>query len=189
MSDAISALPGSVYDGFVRVEELGPSGMITLRGELASAELQKAVKAATGLAVPGQRGADFENDSGVAWMSPDELMLFVRYGDVADKLAHLEKTLSGTHYLAVDVSDARAMFGLSGEAVREVIAKLCPVDIAPGMFGPGEIRRTRMAQVPAAIWMPAEGQMRVVCFRSVARYVFDLLKDAARPGGEAGLFA
>jgi sarcosine oxidase subunit gamma len=61
--------------------------------------------------------------------------------------------------------------------------------MAPGAFEPGMIRRTRMAQIAAAFWMVDAETIRVVCFRSVAEYAFNLLKDAAEPGGETGLFA
>jgi len=189
MSSAISALPGAAYEGYVQVSEAGLNGMITLRGDLADAGFKKAVKAAVGLDVPETRGIAFKGAKGLAWMSYDELMLFVAYKDVAKTLAALDTSLAGTHHLAVDVSDARAMFVLSGPAVREVVAKLCPVDMDPGQFGPGKIRRTRMAQIPAAVWMPKEGEIRVICFRSVAQYAFDLLKDAAKPGSEVALFS
>jgi len=75
-----------------------------------------------------------------------------------------------------------------GPHAREVMAKLAPVDLAPAAFTPGMFRRTRMAQVPAAFWMPEEDVFRVVCFRSVAQYVFDLLSIAAQPGSEVGAF-
>lgn len=188
MFSAVSALPDAAYAGYVNVTETGLNGMITLRGDLTNASFKKGVKAVTGLDVPGTRDIAFKKTIGLAWMSPDELMLFVPYSDAAKTVAALDEALSGSHFLAVNVSDARAMFALSGSAVREVIAKLCPVDMDPAQFGPGIIRRTRMAQIPAAIWMPEEGEIRVICFRSVAQYAFDLLKDAATPGSEVALF-
>lgn len=189
MSNAVSALQGAEYKGYVNVTEMGLRGMITLRGDIASAPVKKAVKAATGFDVPSQRGFHGDADAGVGWMSPDELLLVVPYAEVGAKLAELEKALKGKHFLAVNVSDARAVFQLTGEAVREVIAKLCPVDMAPGAFGPGQIRRTRMAQIAAAFWMVSETEAQIVCFRSVAQYAFDLLCDAAEPGSEAHIFA
>ncbi len=188
MSKAVSALQGASYQGYVTVEELGLRGMITLRGDLASAKLKSAVKVAAGVAVPKQRKVSLDGDVGVAWMSPDELLVMVPYEGVEGAIASIDKTLKGQHYLAVNVSDARAVFELRGDAAAEVIAKLCPVDMAPGQFGPGDFRRSRMAQVPAAFWMVDETTIRIVCFRSVADYVFKLLKDAAEPGGEVGHF-
>jgi len=85
------------------------------------------------------------------------------------------------------VSDARASFRLEGQHAREVLAKLCPVDLALDAFVEGMFRRTRMAQVPAAFWLCEDEAFQIVCFRSQARYVFDLLCVAAQPGSEVGV--
>ncbi|RBI69089.1 sarcosine oxidase subunit gamma [Roseovarius sp. TE539] len=190
MSDAVSALEGAREDGFATVEELGLKGMITLRGGLDTPEVGAAVEAAVNLAVPG-RGEVLIADGGdhaVAWMSPDELLLVMSYEEAEASLAGMRDALQDQHALVVNVSDARAVFQVSGAGCREVIAKLCPVDMSPGAFGPGQFRRTRMAQVPAAFWMPDDQTVQVVCFRSVAVYVFDLLRGASATGGEVGYF-
>ena len=69
-----------------------------------------------------------------------------------------------------------------------MIAKLAPVDMARDAFAPGELRRTRFAQVAAAFWMADESTAQVFCFRSVGQYMFDLLKIAAAPGSKPGYF-
>ena len=188
MSEAVSVLAGASFEGIVTVREAGLQGMITLRGDLGSDKVKQAVTAATGAAMPGLREITLSDRRAAAWMSPDELLLMVAYPEVADTIAGIETALAGAHFLAVDVSDARAMFEITGRGVREVIAKLCPVDMAPAAFRPGDFRRTRMAQAPAALWMTDAETVRIICFRSVAGYVFDLLSDAAAPGGEVGFF-
>lgn len=180
MSDPISAYPGAEAQGFVRVREMGRQGMVTLRGDLAARALQDAVAAATGQAVPGLRGIAGGLGSGVAWMSPDELMLFCDATKAPALASLVARALSGQHHLAVDVTDARAVFAIEGQGARDVIAKLAPVDMAPGRFVPGEIRRTRLAQIPAAFWMADAQTIHLVCFRSVANYAFDLLANAAQ---------
>lgn len=187
---AVSALNGATVEGFARVADAGLQGMITLRGDLASAKVKQAVKDATGQDVPALRTINSGDSGAVAWMSPDELLVMVAYDQVNDTLAEIESALAGEHFLAVNVSDARAMFRVSGSGagVREVVAKLCPVDMAPGAFEPGMFRRTRMAQIAAAIWMPDAETVQIVCFRSVAEYTFNLLRDAVADGGEVGLF-
>ena len=185
---AVSALGGAKSQGFVTVEEVGPIGMITLRGDLASATLAAAVKAAVGVGVPAQRRIEMAGDKGAAWMSPDELLLVLPYGEVPATVTALETALAGEHAMAVDVSDARATFRIRGAKAREVMAKLSPVDFAPDRFGPGELRRTRAAQVAAAVWMSGEAEFSLVCFRSVAQYVFDLLSVSATDGGQVGLW-
>lgn len=189
MSEAKSALPGARFDGIASVEEAGLNGMITLRGDLGDTALAKSLREVTGCALPGPREVVMAGDKGAAWMSPDELLVMVPHGAAEAAVAALDAALSGTHALAVNVSDARAVFDIRGAHAREVLGKLMPVDFSAAAFGPGQIRRSRMAQVPAAVWMTGEDAFRVVCFRSVAQYVFDLLKTAAGEGGEVGLYA
>lgn len=189
MSDAVSALNGARYEGFAVIEDQGLTGMITLRGDLASKHIKAAVKSATGLGVPTQRQALMGQGTAALWMSPDELLLLCPYEKVGDTLAALEAALKGQHFLAVNVSDARTFLRISGKGAREVLAKLCPVDLAPDAFTSGMFRRSRMAQVPAAFWLDSEGAFHLICFRSVAEYAFELLKASARPGGEVGLYA
>ena len=105
-----------------------------------------------------------------------------------EALARLHAAFEDTHTTAVDVSGARAVFRVEGPHAREVLAKLAPVDLAPGQFTSGMFRRTRMGQVPAAFWLREDGAFEVICFRSVAQYMFDLLSVAAQPGSEVGHF-
>ncbi|WP_425044173.1 sarcosine oxidase subunit gamma [Primorskyibacter sp. S87] len=188
MSEPISALNHAAYDGIARVEECGLQGMITLRGDLSDKGLAKAVKAATGAGMPGQREIIFAGDNAVAWMSPDELLLLVPHAEADAKVAELSNALSGSFAMAVNVSDARAIIRVSGPSAREVIGKLAPVDLSRGAFPAGQIRRTRLAQVAAAFWADDDNSLRLVCFRSTADYVFKLLSVAAQPGSEVGVY-
>ena len=100
MSEPISALNHASFDGIAQVEECGLQGMITLRGDLSDKVLAKAVKDATGQKVPGQREALVKGDTGVCWMSTDELLVLVPYSEVEAKLADIAGALGGTHALA-----------------------------------------------------------------------------------------
>lgn len=189
MSKARSPLNGVRYEGSAVVAEAPLQGMISLRGDLSDKALQDAVTGATGAAMPEMRAITQGPEGSLAWMSPDELLMLVPHAKAPDVVRSLSETLAGQHAMVVEVSDARAVFTVTGPTAREVIAKLAPVDMAPDRFAAGEIRRTRFAQVAAAFWISGEDQITVVCFRSVAQYVFDLLKGAAQPGGEVGIFA
>ncbi|WP_308430844.1 sarcosine oxidase subunit gamma [Allgaiera indica] len=163
--------------------------MLTLRGNFASQVFVNAVKTSVGVAMPKVRAIVTEGDRSLAWMSPDEVLLILPHAELAAVRTRLTEALAGEHALVVDVSDARAVLTVSGAGAREVLAKLCPVDLAPDAFGPGEMRRTRAAQVAAAIWMSGEEEFTLIAFRSVAGYVMGLLTAAAAPGGEVGVFA
>ncbi|WP_299657098.1 sarcosine oxidase subunit gamma [uncultured Tateyamaria sp.] len=189
MSNAISALNGATWaEGIAAVTEAPMQGMITLRGPLSDAKLKKAATTVAGVDMPGAGQAHVADDRGLCWMSPDELLVLCPYDDVAANTETMQSHLGDLHSLCVDVSDARAVFDLSGPHAREVLAKLVPVDMAPDQFTPGMFRRTRMAQVPAAFWMHDSDTIRIVCFRSQAQYVFDLLTTAAQPGSAVQIF-
>ncbi len=193
MSEAVkatSALEGFAARGFATVTESGLTGMITLRGDLADKTLAKAVKAATGAAMPEQRKITTGKSGKVAWMSSDELLLVVDHAQAPAVVEALTLALKGQHALAANVSDARVMFEVSGEgnAARETLAKLAPVDLSPEVFTLGDVRRTRLAQVAGAFWVEDDGSFRVVAFRSVAQYVGDLLAQAGSTGSEPKYF-
>ncbi|MEM6409367.1 MAG: sarcosine oxidase subunit gamma family protein [Pseudomonadota bacterium] len=184
MSNAVSPLQGASYDGFARMEEQGLRGMITVRGDLADAGFTKAIKSLTGCAVPEVRRCEAKGDFAVAWMSPDELLILCPYDAAEPGVAQIAEDLAGSHHLVVNMSDARAVFRVSGEKAAQVIAKLAPIDISPDAFGIGDFRRTRLAQTPAAFWMPEPGVIELICFRSVAEYALAVLSRAAMPGSE-----
>jgi sarcosine oxidase, subunit gamma len=176
----VSPLGGAQFTGFARIREIGPMGMISLRAKPDVAGLGAAIKAVTGCDLPAPRQILRAGDALAGWMSPDEYLLIIPHSDVPTALQKLAQDLAGQHHLAVDVSGARAMFAIEGPAVS-VLTKLSPTDFAA--LGPNELRRTRLAQVAAAFWLQGDGAT-VVCFASVARYVFDLLCHAATPGSE-----
>jgi sarcosine oxidase, subunit gamma len=186
MRNAVSALPGAHYSGLVEISEGGRRGMIVLRGDIGSEPIARALRDTFGLSVPGTRRMVSGERAAVAWMAPDELLILVDPAVVTEMLAALEAEMQGGFVTLAEVSDARAIFTIRGTQARDVLAKACPVDFAD--FAVGTIRRTRAAQVAAAVWRDAEDEFTLVCFRSVAQYMWDLLTTLARPGGEVGLY-
>ena len=181
MSNAVSALGNVGFDGFAKISEIGPVGMISLRAKSDVKGLARAIKAAVGTAVPSQRQIEVAGDKAAGWMSPDEYLLIMPYGETDAAMAALAKALAGEHYLAAVVSDARAVFRIEGAKADQVLAKLSPVDFAT--LEPNELRRTRAAQVAAAFWKDEAGYT-LVCFRSVASYMMGLLTHSAQNGSE-----
>lgn len=182
MSNAVSALQSKSYAGFATVTEAGLQGMITVRGDLTSAKVKKAIKAVAGVDVPAQRRIAMSGAKGAGWMSPDELLILVPYSEARATVEALSQALDGEHHLVADVSDARAMFRVKGAKADQVLMKLCPVDLPT--LAEGELRRTRAAQVAAALWKSGDDEFTLVSFRSVAGYVFGALEVSARPGSE-----
>ncbi|MBL4541054.1 MAG: sarcosine oxidase subunit gamma [Rhodobacteraceae bacterium] len=188
MAEAMTALGGAATEGAIRVAEAPPTGMIALRADLSTRAVGKAVKEATGIALPRALRIETAKDRSVAWMAPDEVLVFCPWEKAAGLAADLSEGLGDTPHLVADMSSARALIDLSGPGWREVLAKGTPVDLAPGAFGPGDFRRTRLGQVAVAIWASGPERAHLICFRSVAGFVFDWLSMAAARDSLPGLW-
>jgi sarcosine oxidase subunit gamma len=170
----------------VTVAPLALPGMVTLKADLADARVAAAMRAACGQDVPARLGAALDTGGhGALWMAPDELLLLVP--DATATVAGLQAALNGLPHLAADVSDARVGFRLTGPGARAVLARLTPADLSAPGFGPGQVRRTRLAQVACAVWMPGSAHLDLVVMRSVAAYASGLLDGAVRSEGQAPL--
>lgn len=166
-------------------------GMIGLRLDLSDAGLIAAVEAAGGVKIPATRRIETEGDRRLAWMSPDELLLFLPGRDVPATLGALRENFGDDFAMAVDLSDARALFRLEGPGAREVLAKAAPVDLHPDFFGLGDFRRTRLGQVAAAFGQVGDAPeaFELVCFRSLGGHMAAWLDLAGAPGTLPGVFA
>ncbi|GGF67248.1 hypothetical protein GCM10011402_19470 [Paracoccus acridae] len=152
-------------------------GMVTIRADLDHAG--DAIAEAAGLAIPGQTRIVTDGSRSLGWMSPDELLLILPAAELADAIAALTDALASEHALVVDVSDARAVFDVTGPHADDVIAKLMPVDLDD--LPPDGLRRSRAAQTAAALWR-IPGGFRLIGFRSTADYLRLILENAAIPG-------
>ncbi len=190
MSEAISALASAQSSGFIDVTEAGLQGMITIRGDLSDTDFGNEIKGVVGCDLPSQRQVTSSDSDTMLWMSPDELMLLCPHDEAEARVQALSSALNDQHHLIANVSDARAQFTLSGDgaAIREVLAIISPADLRATTLPVGEVRRTRIAQVAAAFWFETEDQARLICFRSLAQYVFDLLKKSSAAGSSVGYF-
>lgn len=186
MPEAVSALSGRRAAGYVRVEDTGLRGQLTLKGDVAGTGIASAVRELAGTVVPGRLAFEREGDRATVWMAPDELLLLLPYADAPDGAMRAGELLAGEHHLALDVSDARAILRLTGAAAGEVLAKGAPCDLSDRAFPPGTARRTHLGGVAVAIWRLDAETWEVACFRSVAHHLFAFLEDASRPGAEVG---
>ncbi len=150
--------------------------MIAIRADLSADGA--AIARAVGAPLPQPLRFEVGEGRGLGWMSPDELLATCGY-DAAPALAQaVRDALAGRHALVATVSDMRSAFAVEGDGARDVLAKLSPADLTARAAPPGAFRRTRLAQIPAAIRME-EGGATVLCFRSHARHAYDILRAAA----------
>lgn len=166
-------------DALATITRVPGLGMITIRADLDRAG--DAIAEAAGLAIPAPIGITGDGSRSLGWMSPDELLLILPVSETSSAVSALGQALSGEHALVVDVSDARAVFDVTGPDAKDVIAKLAPVD--PGALPSDGLRRSRAGQTAAAIWR-IDGGFRLIGFRSTADYLGLILQNAAIAGSQ-----
>ena len=177
-------MPNREFQGYVNVSQIMDQSMFTLRANLASTKIKAALQLAMSVALPKPGACATAGACTLAWMSPDELLIIAPSAEVQKLYSSLDTALIGLHVLLEDVSNARAKFILTGAHVREVLAKLAPMDTHPAQFPVGSFNRTRFAQVAGAVFMEKDDMISLICFRSVQDYVFELFSAAAAHGSE-----
>lgn len=166
-------------DAIATITRRDEFGMITIRADLERAG--DAIAEAAGLPIPQATCTARDGSRCLGWMSPDELLLLLPVAEIARAVQALEQALTGEHALVADVSDARAVFDITGPHAGDVIAKLCPAD--PDALPRDGLRRTRAAQTAVAFWHIGTG-FRMIGFRSTADYLGRILMNAATPGSQ-----
>mgnify|MGYP001971830104 CR=1 FL=1 len=68
----------------ILIKELGGVGMLTVRGDLSKQQFQTAIAKTCGLKIPQPLIVNSSKNLSLAWMSPDELLIFT-YSEVFHK--------------------------------------------------------------------------------------------------------
>ena len=172
----------SANNPMVEVRKLDQTGMIAIRGEVASPKMQTAMKLIGG-SVPGKCEISGGPDLLAGWMAPDELLVMLPTEQIRDATDKLESALQGEHFLCVDVSDMRICVEISGDGSRDLLAKGTPADVSPEAFRIGQFRRSLFAQIQAAFWLSGEKTVRLLCRRSEADHLLAWLQEMAPTEG------
>ena len=122
--------------------------LVNVRGELSDPAFVSAFERVVGCRPPAQpntvaRGAEYD----VLWLGPDEWLVRSNGPVQAGVLeAQLAEAVQGSYAAAVDVGSGYTVVEISGERVRDVLARGCPLDLHPRMFA-GPVRAVALLQV------------------------------------------
>jgi len=154
--------------------------LLVLRANAADTKVRKAVKDALGTAPPTDPSTTARGGGcTLLWVGPDEWLVAADQDDagLADRLA---RALAGHHAAVTEVSEARACIALGGARSRDLLAKGCPLDLHPRVFGPGRCASTLFAKANVLIHQTSdEPGYDLYVARSFADYVWRWLEDAA----------
>lgn len=128
---------------------------------------------------PKPNRVDGDETEAVLWLGPDEWLVIAPDGHAQRVLGAAREALGAAFGSSVDVSANRTTLRLAGPAAREVLEKLCSVDLHPRAFGQGCCAQTLLGRTQAVVWqLSAEPAYRLMVRCSFAEYTADLLLDA-----------
>jgi sarcosine oxidase, subunit gamma len=156
--------------------------LVNLRGNPADATFASAVESVTGCRPPTKpnmvaRGNGYD----VLWLGPDEFLVRSQQQQVSTLEAKLRAALAGQFASAVDVGSGYTVLEVSGERVRDVIARGCPLDLHPRMFAPGQCAQSHYFKASIVLVPVADDTYELVIRRSFADYFCRIMLDAAAP--------
>jgi sarcosine oxidase subunit gamma len=136
--------------------------------------------AAVGVAVPGGPAEPTgDQDPCIYWCAPGEWLMVSADRSAAQLAAPLAQVLRGTTCAITDLSDGLAVIDLAGRRVSEVLAEGCGIDLEA--LSAGRYALTQILRLPIIVHRrPQRVCFRVFIDRSVARHLWEWLRDGAR---------
>lgn len=139
------------------------------------------VAKALGAELPDAQRAILDNSSAVeiAWLAPDEWLLFGAEPDVARAADQARAALSKSTALVTDLTHARAAFRLIGAKARDALAAHCPLDFSDAAFPVGAVARSLLGETHMFVGRRADEDrqpsFRLIVDQTMAQYASRLL--------------
>ena len=178
-----AGLPVRMAGQGLRMQERAFLGHINLRCDPQDPLLTDRIERALGCRLPRTPNTFHTGSAGcrVLWLGPDE-WLIVTPEDSAGRVAQELQQASGDGFATVvELGSGQTVIELSGTRAREIIAKGCPLDLHPRVFGPGRCAQSRLART-LVILLQVDGTptFELIVRRSFADYLWQWLLDASQ---------
>jgi sarcosine oxidase subunit gamma len=160
--------------------------LVNVRGDTRDAAFMQAVQDVIGCRPPEKantlaRGNGYE----MVWLGPDEWLVRSATAHDAARTAPLQAKLgaafSGVFASAVDVGSGYTVLEISGTRTREVLARGCPLDLHPKLFGDGQCAQSHYFKASMTLLSTGADSFDIVVRRSFADYFVKIMLDAAEP--------
>jgi sarcosine oxidase subunit gamma len=172
------------------IRELPFSGKLLLQARGNIDAIRQAVSPVIGLDLPiapntstrhsGLLANSIDSVNTVLWLGPRKWLIILEPENTRETQKQLETVLSGIPCLVSDVSDSRTGIEVIGVKARALLAKICALNLDDPSFGPGQCAQSLLVRVPLLLCQVDEQPaFHLYVDRSVARYAWDWLSDAA----------
>ena len=119
----------------------------------------------------------------IIWLGPDEFLLIFENHEEQYIFENLNISFSKQHYALTNISDSQEIFCLSGDYVRDLLSKGCPIDLHINSFKKGMSAQTILEKVDVLLFCNDKNKISITFKRSYYDYVSSWIKDASTEFG------
>ncbi len=165
-----------------RLRERSFLELVNVRGNAGDAAFMNAVEKVLGTRLPAKPNTVAQaSDYDALWLGPDEWLLRSSEPRGSELEARLDAAFTGIFATAVDVGSGYTVLEASGERVRDVISRGCPLDLHPRVLARGQCAQSHYFKASIVLVPTAEDTFEIVVRRSFADYFCRIMLDAAQP--------
>ena len=177
---ADSALPagGRVFSDQLKLAVLPPRTILRLQLGPRSQKTVNSLRIA-GRTVPVGMNSWSGDDPVFSRIAPDTWLLQSALHEASDLLPAVRTGCGRRSFAVTNVSDSVTTVVVEGSRAAALLARGCALDLSIETFGHAAVSRTRLAQLPVVLRRVASEKFECVADRSVAKWLYDWLEDAA----------
>ncbi|CAE6826075.1 sarcosine oxidase subunit gamma [Paraburkholderia nemoris] len=185
-ADALLKKHQATVSAAFRLSERPFLELVNVRGDTRDAAFVSAVESVIGCRPPEKANTIAHgNGYDMLWLGPDEWLVRSAMAHDATRTAPLQAKLDaafvGVFASAVDIGSGYTMLEISGTRTREVLARGCPLDLHPKLFGEGQCAQSHYFKASMTLLPTGADSFDIVVRRSFADYFVKIMLDAAEP--------
>ena len=176
--DASQARPSKAF----RLRERPFLELVNVRGEANDGAFIAAVESVFGARLPTKPNTVAQgNGYDALWLGPDEWLVRSNEARTPELEGKLRTALGAVFASVVDVGSGYTVLEASGERVRDVISRGCPLDLHPKVFQRGQCAQSHYFKAPVVLIPTGDDSFDLIVRRSFADYFLRIITDAAAP--------
>ena len=142
-------------------------------------EIESSIDKSCGLKLPEIENSTESKDSSITlWrLQKNQVIAYYTY-EGNDAESHLSSQLNAPAYYT-DQSDTWAMIRVSGKRSRDVLERICPIDLSPSAFSVGRVSRTIMEHIGTIIFRDGDDSYVLLTMRSFGRSMLHAIEVSA----------
>ena len=168
------------FDG-VTVAEVTDQSLVMIALPRDRAEdIESAVAKSCGLSIPAMGQSTRSSDASVTlWrLQKNQVLAYFAY-DADDAEVNLAERFDAPAYYT-DQSDTWGMIRVSGERSRDVLERICPIDLDPNVFSLGSVSRTIMEHIGTIIFRDGDDSYVLLTMRSFSRSMLHAIEVSVK---------